>query len=374
MKPEKEEFELVLENIAAAVILFNEDGSMRYCNSYVRVLTGYDPDETGINSPEDIIEKVIVEEDRERYLRARRVCSLGEDSLVRFRVTHKSGLQLWLETRMVPVYQSGNGNISVMSISIDVTDTLQYQRQIEEQNQDLNDFAYMVSHDLKAPIFTIQGMTDALREDFGTALGTEGLALLEYISRAAQRLTILVSSVLEYSALTNTDETIEEVPLDEIVPNVISDFSEQLKGIDSDIKILNELPVIKGESVRMYQLFSNLVGNAIKYRSPDIPLKIEVSLKALSPATASIMIKDNGLGIPENKQEDIFRPYRRAHGSEIEGTGIGLACVKKIVEKSGGQISLESTVGKGSSFTVTLPLAKPGKRKIPQDLERIYPT
>lgn len=367
-----EELELVLDNIAAAVLLYHEDGSIRYSNSYIDVLTGHSLEESPKESKKDFLEDIILAEDYERYMRAKRICSLGEDSLVRYRVNHKSGLTLWLETRMVPVYNSADGTISTMSISIDVTDTLQYQKQIEEQNQDLNDFAYMVSHDLKAPIFTIQGMAEAMKEDYGDTLGEEGLSLLEHISSAASRLTTLVGSVLEYSALTNSDETTEEVSLNEIIPNVISDFSEQIKNANASFKIPEQLPIIKGEPVRIYQLFSNLIGNAIKYRSPDRPLHIEIFQTSTSPTTTTISISDNGLGIPENKLEDIFRPYRRAHGNSIEGSGIGLACVKKITDKIGGHISVKSILNSGSVFSVSLPLSKPGERKVPKDLERLF--
>ncbi len=372
MKLSNEEFEQVLNNIAAAVVLFNHDGSIHYSNSYMSVLTGYSFESLEQEKQIDFLESIAVNEDKDRYIRAKRICALGEDSLVRFRVTHKSGLQLWLETRMVPIFNSSKDSNSIMSITIDVTETLQYQKQIEEQNQDLNDFAYMVSHDLKAPIFTIQGMADALKEDFGETLGTEGLRLLEFISSAAIRLTSLVASVLEYSALTNSDETMEEVPLEEVLPNVISDFTEQIKNIDSSIRFQDQLPVIKGEPVRIYQLFSNLIGNAIKYRSPERPLIIDIRSSPESPSLTQVHIQDNGLGIPENKLEDIFRPYRRAHGGDIEGSGIGLACVKKIVEKIGGKISVQSKEGTGSTFTLTLPLAKPGERKAPRDLERLF--
>jgi signal transduction histidine kinase len=264
-----------------------------------------------------------------------------------------------------------------MSITIDVTDSIQYQKQIEEQNQDLNDFAYMVSHDLKAPIFTIQGMADALKEDYGNVIGDDGRKLLDYITNAASRLTMLVESVLEYSALTNSDDTLSDVSLEDLIPNVISDYSEKLKNIDSKIQLVNQLPFIKGEPVRIYQLFSNLIGNAIKYRKLDKTLEILISSSNISPGYAQIDISDNGIGIHENKLEDIFRPYRRAQsrdteGEDIEGSGIGLACVKKIVDKIGGRVSVSSKLNKGSTFSLILPLSKPSERKIPKDLERLF--
>jgi PAS domain S-box-containing protein len=367
-----EELKLVLNNIAAGVLLYKEDGSIGFCSSYIGVLTGYTYEELESLKIYDLFDSIIIKEDKDRYHRAKNICNLGEDSLVRFRIKHKSGLILWLETRMVPVLNEKGTITSIMSISIDVTETFQYQKQIEDQNQDLNDFAYMISHDLKAPIFTIQGMTEALREDFGDAIGSEGLDLINYISNAAGRLTSLVASVLEYSALSNSDETTEEVSLLESIQQVLSDFSEHLKKHNGTINMPEALPGIKGEPVRIYQLFSNLIGNAIKYHSKDRPLIISISGVVTTPNFISLSVEDNGIGIPAHKLEDIFRPYRRAHGGDIEGSGIGLACVKKIVDKIGGKIRVESELNKGSIFTLELPLAKPGERKAPKDLERIF--
>jgi PAS domain S-box-containing protein len=375
----KEELSLVLNNIAAAVLLYAEDGSVQFCSPYIQVLTGFTKNELETNNYEnenseksDFLREIIVEEDWQRYKRARLISHLGEDSLVRFRVKHKSGLILWLESRMVPIINTAGEVQSVMTITIDVTDSINYQKQIEQQNQDLNDFAYMVSHDLKAPIFTIHGMADALRDDYSNVLPFEAKELLIFITDAAKRLDKLVASVLEYSALSNANETHSEIFVKEIIDQVLSDHKQQLMNINNSIIIGKDLPLIKADPIRIYQVFSNLIGNSIKYKNPEKSLKIIISHRLLPPNLVEIEIQDNGLGIPKNKLNDIFRPYRRAHGADIEGSGVGLACVKKIIEKLGGQVRVQSIEGEGSSFFVTLPLSKPARRTIPEDLERLY--
>jgi len=379
----KEELSLVLNNVAAAVILYGGDGAVRFCSPYIQVLTGFTKEQLGIERIEgelndyeksDFLREIILEEDWQRYKRARLVSHLGEDSLVRFRIKHKSGLDLWLESRMVPIIDSAGEVQSVMTITIDVTDSINYQKQIEQQNQDLNDFAYMVSHDLKAPIFTIHGMADALRDDYSSALPQDAKDLLIFITDAAKRLDKLVASVLEYSALSNANETQAEVCLNDTINQVLSDYKEQLKPIEAKFTITENLPSIKADPIRVYQVFSNLIGNAIKYRNRNRPLNVQVTFRTLPPHLVQIEVKDNGIGIPGNKLKEIFRPYRRAHGGDIEGSGVGLACVKKIVEKLGGQVSVLSIEEQGSSFFLTLPLFKPAGRIIPQELERIYPS
>ncbi|HMO18361.1 MAG TPA: ATP-binding protein [Oligoflexia bacterium] len=368
----RDRLDLVLNNIAAAIILYEEEAQSTFCSSYIQVLTGYTAQELKNDAPEDLFKSIILESDWEGYRRARLISHLGEDQTVRFRIRHRSGLILWLESRMVPVINLSGDVSSVMSIIIDVTDTVTRQKKIEAQNQDLNDFAYMVSHDLKAPIFTIQGMADVISADYGNSLGKEGLELLNYITDAAKRLDKLVASVLEYSALSNSDGSYEEVSLNESFLQVIADLGENIKKSQAKIIIHDNLPSVRGEPIRIYQLLSNMLGNAIKYRNPERPLEINIGFSIESANFMALKISDNGLGIPENKFEDIFRPYRRAHGNSVEGSGIGLACVKKILDKLGGRIEVESKEGEGSSFTLMLPLFKPAPRQIPKDLERLF--
>ncbi len=372
--PIAEKFELVLNNIAAAVILFSAEGKPEYVSSYFEVLTGYSFEE--LNSEEysnqEFLRDIILAEDWDRFNRSMLIGKLGEDSLVRFRIKHKSGLILWIETRMVPLLGIDGELESILSVSIDVTDTINYQKQIEQQNQDLSDFAFMVSHDLKAPIFTIQGMADALIEDHSSSLDQEAKTLINFILNASHRLDRLVASVLEYSSLSSGGEAIEEVSLDEILGQVMNDLSGQIQAKNAIIKAKSELPYIKGESIRVYQVLSNLIGNAIKYSDKSRVPEIEISATTSPPSMIALKVKDNGLGIPENKLEEIFRPYRRAHGGDIEGSGIGLACVKKIVDRLGGQVLVESKEGVGSEFTVILPSAKHLRKPIPEDLKRLF--
>ena len=369
-----EQYELVTNNIAAAVLIYGPSRELVYASPYTEVLTGYESSEVQQNHPasDDYFESLVVEKDLERYKRARRVCELGEDILVRYRIIHRSGLRLWLETRMVPVCNNNGDVVSLLTVTIDVTDSLSYQEQIEEQNRDLSDFAYMVSHDLKAPIFTIKGMASAISEDYGSVLGKDGNELLGYIIDGTQRLEKLVASVIEYSSLSTKELNDADVSLEDSVTQATRDLAELIKQKNAKIEVQNPLPIVRGDPIRIYQLFSNLIGNALKYSSPLRNPEIQIYARQTSSEFAAVEVRDNGLGIPADKLEEIFRPYRRAHSTEIEGSGIGLACVKKIAERLGGSVSATSIEGKGSTFTVTLPTAKPKPRQIPEDLARLF--
>jgi PAS domain S-box-containing protein len=368
-----ERYELVTTNIAASVIIREIDSTISLFSPYTQVLTGYTEEELSeLNTePGELIAAIVLEEDAERYQRARQVSLLGEDILVRYRIRHRSGLVLWLETRVIPVCDKSGEVESLMSVTIDVTETLTYQEQIEEQNRDLGDFAYMVSHDLKAPIFTIKGMANALKEDYSEQLGDDQ-QLVDYIIDGANRLERLVASVIEYSSISTKpiDET--EVDLNTSVREVKADLGELIRSLDADITVRASLPCVLGDPIRIYQVFSNLIGNALKYSHPDRKPKIEISARRINTTTVAIDVTDNGQGVPENKLEEIFRPYRRAHGADVEGSGIGLACVKKIVERLGGTVTLASVYEKGSTFTVTFPATKQSPREIPDDLARLF--
>ena len=363
--------ELISTNIAAAVVISDATTKIVFCSPYTSVLTGYSTTDI-CAADDDFLRRLVVEEDLERYDRAQQVSSLAEDISVKYRITHRSGLLIWLETRLVPVLDEFGEHIATMSVSIDVTDMLSYQRQIEEQNRDLSDFASMISHDMKAPIFTIKGMAAALAEDHSAALGADGTTLLTYIAEATVRLERLVSSVLEYSAIATKNTDIQVVDLNETLRTVIADFSEQIKARRVNLNFDEDLPTITGNPIRVYQVFSNLIGNAIKYSSPERTPEISVRRRSVGGGALVIDITDNGLGVPAKKIHDIFRPFHRAHGNQIEGSGVGLACVKKIMDILGGSVNVVSTENRGSVFTLSFPSGAPRPREVPPELQRCF--
>lgn len=367
-------YELITINIAASVIIQNLEGHILFCSPYTQVLSGYCVDDIIKNKAngKDLLKEQILEQDLGRYQRALEVSRLGEDILVRYKIKHKSGLFLWLESRMVPVFDERGDVKSVMSVTIDVTDTLNYQEQIEAQNRDLNDFTYMVSHDLKAPVFTIKGMASALMEDCEKYITDDAKNMLKHIIQASNRLEKLVSSVIEYSSINSKELLNTDVALDLVCANVLDDLSEMIKIKNVSISLQEKLPVIHADQIRVYQVFSNLIGNAIKYSHPERAPEIKISCLSQQIGRITIEIKDNGRGIPETDIQRIFRPYARVSNTEVEGSGIGLACVQKIMNKLGGEVSVQSILGEGSTFSVTFPCETTATRQIPEDLAKLF--
>lgn len=352
-----ERYEILTENLAASVVIRDAMGKITYCSPYTEVLTGYPLSEI-YSSERDFFVRIANEEDSEKLEKALKVSSLGEAFQFRYRFFHKTGIEMWAETRTVPVLDNEGNVTSILSISLDVTGQVRYQKQVEDKNKDLQDFAYMISHDLKAPIFTIKGMVNILKEDCAT-LDDDSKETLTHIEGAAQRLSSLVASVLEYSEITSRANASEPVNLSDVIGDVLNDYSQQIKEIKAKVDTPQNLPIVLGDRTMIYQILSNLFGNALKYRDPERPLELKLNADLEnSGRTAIISIEDSGMGIPADKIESIFRPFKRAHGGNIEGSGIGLACVKKLVDKLGGDISVESSVGQGSSFRVSLPAAR----------------
>lgn len=347
-------YKILTENVAAAVMLHEGDGTILWCSPFTEVITGFPLSEIYRNK-ESFLRSNIQEEDREIFERSLRIVATGEPFQCRYRFYHKSGMALWLETRTVPILDNTSSEYVALSITIDVTAHVMNQMQVEERNKDLSEFTYMISHDLKAPILTISGMLGILEEEEAIKNEPHLSEPLAYIRKATKRLQELVSGVLELAKISASERSLEPVSLKEVLSEVMDEHRFQIEQTSAHVTTVEELPVVLGNKTQLYQIFSNLLGNAIKYRTENRPLLISIGLdKASSRRKTSIVVRDNGRGISAEKIDTIFKPFNRAGEETIEGTGVGLASVKKLVEKLGGSINVESDVGSGTSFTIEL--------------------
>lgn len=347
-------YHVLTENLAAAVIIRGAQGETLYCSPYTVNLTGY-PLEEIYQHEGDFFLSIIYPDDLEAYLSERKFSRLGEPYQCRYRIFNRQNLEIWIDARSVPIFNEKGSVISSLTIAFDVTGAVRKEQQIEEKNRDLSDFTYMVSHDLKSPIHTIQGMLNIIKEDHQENLGPELQEILHHVSDSAVRLEELVASVLEYARVTNEELKIVPVNLNSVLESISRDFGLSLEEASASLKIDSDVPEVMGNVTQIYQIFSNLISNAIKYRDVNRELGIKIYLaEPRGDREICVAVADNGQGIPKDQEEKIFRPFQRAHGKEIEGSGIGLACVKRLLEKIGGDIQLESEHGRGSIFLVYL--------------------
>ena len=226
-------------------------------------------------------------------------------------------------------------------------------RELAAKNRDLDEFAHMVSHDLKQPLRIIENYACMLEEECGDLLSEDASAFLSRMESASRRASELVEATLTYARLGREALDLRPVDLHRLVDEVIADFQDTIDTNDISI-IVGDLPKTNCDPDMAYHIFSNIIGNAIKYCKPDVPLKLDISCNRQSD-TPTFLVRDNGIGIDPDFTERVFEPFQRLHAQEkIPGTGIGLAITRKIVERHGGEIELFPAKNGGTVVSFTL--------------------
>ncbi|MDQ1086753.1 MULTISPECIES: ATP-binding protein [unclassified Siphonobacter] len=291
-----------------------------------------------------------------------------------YRVTNYEGKELVLlsqgRTQVHPV----TGKLHLVGITADLTAKVQYQQELEnkmqaldQSNFELEQFAYIASHDLQEPLRKITSFGERINSKYRENLGDEGAHYLTRMLGATQRMKLLIDSLLSYSRASRPEEPFTPVQLQDVVKNVLSDFELRIAETQASVSI-GSLPTILALPTQMHQLFQNLIGNALKFNSPERSLTITInSLPASRQEIAEarlpvgqnfhkLTIADNGIGFESKYSEQIFTLFKRLHGrSEYEGAGMGLAICKRIVENHGGAIYATSQSGQGTTFVLLLP-------------------
>lgn len=227
--------------------------------------------------------------------------------------------------------------------------------ELQRSNRELQDFAYVASHDLQEPLRKIQAFGDRLVSKYADALGAEGRDYLQRMQSSATRMRRLINDLLEYSRVTTKARPFDNISLTQVAADAISDLEARIHEAGATVEI-GPLPDVRGDMLQIRQLFQNLIGNAIKFRRADAPPHVRVSAE-LDGEQVVLSFADNGIGFDEKYLDRIFTPFQRLHArSEYEGTGMGLAICRRVVERHGGSIDAHSTPGVGSTFIVRLPI------------------
>lgn len=234
-----------------------------------------------------------------------------------------------------------------------------YARQLERSNRELQDFAYISSHDLQEPLRKIQAFGNRIKTLEGERLSKKGADYLDRTLSAAVRMQNLINDLLSFSRVSTKARPFERVDLSRVAREVLSDLEYAIEKSEATVKI-GTLPILQADYTQMRQLFQNLISNAVKFRRDNIPPQIEVDAEEIRNTPDGqkrwqITFSDNGIGFDEKYIDRIFNVFQRLEGRKYEGSGIGLAICKKIVHRHQGEITVRSRVNQGTRFKVVLP-------------------
>jgi len=287
------------------------------------------------------------------------------------RVIWKDRSVHWVRVKGKVLYDDADTPATLLGVIQDITDQKLFAQHLTDQviertielqrsNEDLQQFAHVASHDLKEPVRKIKTFSGRLQDEYGDCLPDQGKVFLEKVQHSADRMFAMIDGVLNYSKINSTDEVIETIDLNLIFTQIETDleiFIQQKKAV---ISVQAALPLIQGASVLIYQLFYNLVNNSLKFSKAGEQPRITIMSSVTSESGvefAKVLVEDNGIGFSQEHAEKIFQTFTRLNSKDkFEGTGLGLALCKKIVERHHGRITAKGEKDKGAAFTVLLPL------------------
>ena len=250
-----------------------------------------------------------------------------------------------------------------------------YAAELERSNYELEQFAYVASHDLQEPLRKIRTFGDRLQTKCAGQLDETGIDCLERMQNAAERMQSLINGLLSLSRVTTQGQDFVAVDLAEIAREVVSDLEIQIEQVHGLVEV-GHLPTIQADPLQMRQLLQNLITNGLKFHRPDVSPTIKVhgrfvhgrvqrpSGLSATEEQCRILVEDNGIGFEERHQDRIFGVFQRLHPRDVfEGVGIGLALCRKIAERHGGKITARGVPGKGSVFEIVLPAVHPNPQQ-----------
>ena len=357
---------LFIKKAPAAVAMFDRD--MKYLYASDRWYLDYDLKE------KDVIGKChydLFPQIREipEWLEIHQRCLAGESLKKEEDKFVNNGQEEWLRWEILPWMATKDKVGGIIIFSEMITEKkkaemnlLKYSEMVIQSNKELEQFAYVASHDLQEPLRKIQAFGDRLSKKYGDSLDEKGNDYLTRMQNAAERMRLLIVDLLAFSRVSTREKAYKLVDMNQVVTEVLGDLEEAIQQSEAVIEV-GDLPQVKGDSGQLSRVFLNLISNAIKFQPKGQVPRVKIYAKSLDwiPGEApqfTIYVEYNGIGFDEKYLEKIFTIFQRLHGKEeFAGTGIGLAICKKIIQRHGGSLTASSKLGKGATFKVTLPIA-----------------
>ena len=359
-KKAQAQFKNLLETAPDAMVIIDRDGKINLVNQQTERLFGYERSEL-IDQPVEILVPVRLRDKhvghRSGYFTDPKVREMGAG--LELAGVRKDGTEFPIEISLSPL-ETQDGHYATAAVR-DITErkTAQikltdYARNLEASNRELEEFAYVASHDLQAPLRNIISFSELLHDECVGKISKDADQYFGFIEEGALRLQSLIKDILEVSRVNRMERSFASVDTNECLENCRIQLKPVLDENGGSAEFHN-LPDIKGDTLRLTQLFQNLLNNAVKFQRPDVAPVVKVSAQR-DGEFWEFQVSDNGIGIQPEECPQVFEIFRRMHtADEYPGTGIGLSICKKIVETHGGHIWAESDVTQGSTFKFTLP-------------------
>ncbi|MFP8951737.1 PAS domain S-box protein [Natrialbaceae archaeon A-arb3/5] len=317
---------------------------------------GIDPDAATEGVPLEQFLSAIHDDDRERIERKiEDVIESGAEYEEEYRVWDGDGELRWVVARGHVEYDDDGNPVTFPGALADITERKQFEQKLEQSNKRLEQFAYAASHDLQEPLRMVTSYLQLIEHRYADELDEDGAEFIEFAVDGADRMRDMIEGLLEYSRVETRGDPFEPIDLDAVLADVRQDL--QMRIEESDAAITAEsLPHVEGDPGQLRQVFQNLLSNAIEYSGDDPP---QVDISAVrNGSNAVVSVTDEGIGIDPDDRERVFEIFQSLHAKDDHsGTGIGLALCKRIIERHGGDIWVESEPGKGATFSFTLPVA-----------------
>jgi PAS domain S-box-containing protein len=341
----------ILDSSPEAVLAIDAAGLVTYGNPALERLLGF--------PPRDLIGEPVTRllwgaDDFERACAAFRPATDGQTQDVK--ISRADGSTLCAAVSASPLRRTDGARVGTVAILRDVTERRRHAAELARKNAELESYVHSVSHDLRSPLVSLLGFSRLLRQDHGDQIGDSGRHFLDRIEQAGRTMEALINDLLELSRIGETGERKALVDPLRILMQLRAELKPRLEAQDVELSICENPPLVLCDRTRLYQVFSNLMGNALDHMGPQAKARIEIDVREESDVH-HVSVRDNGRGIDPAHHERIFEIFQslgpRADGRR--GTGVGLAIVKKIAETHGGRVWVESAVGRGACFHLTLP-------------------
>ena len=353
------------------VVFVGLDGPIEEANPAYLAMLGYDLDELVGMTYQQLTPPRW--EAMEAEIVAEQVISRGYTDEYEKEYIRKDGSIFPVAVRAILVRDEAGTPVRIMGMVRDITEQKQakealerHARDLARSNEELEQFAYVASHDLQEPLRKIRAFGALLADEKRESLDGEGRQYIDFMTDAAARMQTLVSDLLALSRVTTGAHPFEDLSLTEVFDTVLSDLSVALEEAEGHVEVA-KVPTIEADRTQMEQLFRNLIANALKFREPGVPPRVSVQmadeaapLDSVPGPAHTFLVADNGIGFDPAQGGKLFQPFKRLHARhQYEGAGIGLAICERIVLRHHGRITATGTPGAGATFTVTLPRRQP---------------